>query len=148
MGVDASEVPIDDGSAGRPRADSPAEQSAELPVRAETPVPPGADRGEAQTQAREAADRAYAKEIGEEISKGHAFDKHVIKQGEFPGVTTRGQFARVIEDVVMMGEFRALSGGRTAFWSDGTVVIRHPDAPDGGTAFRPRGGHDYFLGLN
>lgn len=42
---------------------------------------------------------------------------------------------------------KELSGGRTAFWSDGTVVIRHSDAPDGGTAFRPRDGHDYFLGL-
>jgi hypothetical protein len=54
----------------------------------------------------------------------------------------------MIEDAVMNGESRVLSGGRTAYWSDGTVVIRNPGAPDGGTAFRPTSGHDYFLRLN
>lgn len=38
-----------------------------------------------------------------------------------------------------------LGGGRTAFWRDGTVVIRNPRAPDGGTAFQPTDGYDYFL---
>ena len=43
---------------------------------------------------------------------------------------------------------RVLSGGRTAYWNDGTVVIRNPGAADGGTAFRPTNGYDYFLGLH
>ena len=60
-------------------------------------------------------DKAYADHIGAEISAGHAFDKHVIEQGEFPGVTTREQFARVIKDALMSGEFRTLSRGRSAY---------------------------------
>lgn len=82
---------------------------------------------------------------GEEISGGHAFQKHVIDQAEFPGITTRPQFASAIEDVVLNGEMRTLSGGRTAYWNNGTVVIRNPNAVDGGTAFRPTTGYDYFL---
>jgi len=39
---------------------------------------------------------------GKEISGGHAFDKHVIQQGEFGGVgiRTREQFSRHVENVV------------------------------------------------
>jgi hypothetical protein len=81
---------------------------------------------------------------GEEISGGHAFAKHVIDNGEFPGITTRRQFASHIEDVVSNGEMRALSNSRTAYWRNGTVVIRNPKAVDGGTAFRPTSGYDYF----
>lgn len=44
---------------------------------------------------------------------------------------------------------RQLSGGRVAYWHDGTgtVVIRNPFAADGGTAFQPVNGVDYFNGL-
>ena len=35
--------------------------------------------------------------MAEEIAGGHAFDKHVLVQGEFPGITTPGQFASEIE---------------------------------------------------
>lgn len=144
MGIDAQ-----DGSARQASADRHTEpQSAERPARAETPLPPTADRLEAQWQARHAADRAYAEQIGDQISKGHAFDKHVIEQREFPEIETRGQFAHLIKDAVMNGEFRGLSGSRTAYWNEGTVVIRDPNAADGGTALRPRDGHDYFEGLH
>jgi hypothetical protein len=146
--IDASDVPVD-GPAWRREADLPADHQTAVPlVRVEMRPPSAAERIEAQRHARLAADKAYAKLIGDEISEGHAFDKHVIEQGEFPGVTTRRQFAGMIEDAVMNGESRVLSGGRTAYWSDGTVVIRNPGAPDGGTAFRPTSGHDYFLRLN
>lgn len=84
---------------------------------------------------------------GEEISGGHAYQKHVIDKAEFPGITTRSQFASHIEDVVANGQMRSLSGGRTAYWRDGTIVIRNPKALDGGTAFRPTGGYDYFLNV-
>ena len=89
--------------------------------------------------------RLRAQLTGDEIAGGHAFDKHI---GEFPGITTREEFARTIEDTVMNGEIRPLSNGRTAYWYDGTVVIRNPAAADGGTAFRPTDGYDYFLGLH
>jgi hypothetical protein len=147
MAIDASRVP--DDLARRPAADLPAEQQPAVPqVRAEMRLPSAAERIEAHWHARLAADTAYAKLIGDEVSRGHAFDKHVIEQGEFPGVTTRRQFADMIEDAVMNGESRVLSGGRTAYWSGGTVVIRNPGAADGGTAFRPTNGYDYFLGLH
>lgn len=148
MGIDAPHEPMDD-TARRPTADLPVTRQVELPlVRAEMAQPSAAERIDAHQHARMAVDKAYAKLIGEEISGGHAFDKHVIEQGEFPGVTTRRQFASMIEDAVMNGEFRVLSGGRTAYWNGGAVVIRNPGAPDGGTAFRPTNGHDYFLGLH
>lgn len=92
--------------------------------------------------------RLNAKLTGEEIAGGHAFEKHVITQAEYPGVTTRSQFASVIEDVVKSGEKRTLSKGRTAYWKDGTVVIRNPRSAGGGTAFRPKTGYDYFLNVN
>lgn len=129
--------------------DLPAEeQRVEPPEREQMQPPSTVERIEAHLQARQVTDKAYAERIGAEISGGHAFDKHVVGQAEFPGVTTREQFASVIEDAVMNGESRALSGDRTAYWSDGTVVIRHPGTEDGGTAFRPANGHDYFLGLH
>lgn len=89
--------------------------------------------------------RLRAQLSGQEIAGGHAFEKHILDLGEFPGIRTRAQFASLIEDVVLNGEMRALGGGRTAFWRDGTVVIRNPRAPDGGTAFQPTDGYDYFL---
>lgn len=76
----------------------------------------------------------------------------MIQQGEYKdlGITTREQFAAHIESVVNNpSSFRALSGGRTAYWDNvsGTVVIRSPKAVDGGTAFRPVNGQVYFDGL-
>lgn len=94
--------------------------------------------------------RLNAKLTGEEIAgkDGHAFDKHVVGRGEYPGIRTRPQFAQLIENTVATGEQIPLSQGRTAFWKDGTVVIRNPNAADGGTAFRPVDGYDYFKDLN
>ncbi len=88
------------------------------------------------------------------ISEGHAFDKHVIKKGEFKelGIETRNDFANHIDNVVSNAKgmnVRQLSGGRTAYWDDitGTVVIKNPSAQDMGTAFRPTNGRSYFKGL-
>jgi hypothetical protein len=139
---------IDDATQ-RPPTDQPAEeQRIEPSVREQMRPLSAVERIEAHLQARQVTDKAYAERIGAEISGGHAFDKHVVDQAEFPGVTTREQFASLIEGAVMSGESRTLSGDRTAYWSDGTVVIRHPGTEDGGTAFRPATGYDYFLGLH
>lgn len=149
MGIDAFRGSTDDPDARRPTADLPVEQRpAASPVEAEMRLPSEVERIEAHRQARLAADRAYAELIGDEIASGHAFDKHVVERGEFPGVTTRKEFAEMIGDVVRNGESRSLSAARTAFWSDGTVVIRDPGSADGGTTFRPGDGYDYFLGLH
>jgi hypothetical protein len=91
--------------------------------------------------------RLRAQLTGEQISGGHAFADHVVKAGEFPGITTRQDFASRIEDVVTNGESRQLLRERTAYWEGNTVVIRDPASVDGGTAFVPTGGYNYFLGL-
>ncbi len=90
--------------------------------------------------------------VGKEIAGGHAFEKHVLQQGEFTGlgIRTRAQFAQHIENVVKNPtSTKELSKGRSAYWdqSTGTVVIRNPKASDGGTAFRPVNGRAYFDNL-
>ena len=90
--------------------------------------------------------------VGKEIAGGHAFEKHVLQQGEFTGlgIRTRTQFAQHIENVVKNPtSSKQLSNGRSAYWdqSTGTVVIRNPKASDGGTAFRPLNGRAYFDNL-
>ncbi|WP_305038496.1 MULTISPECIES: hemagglutinin repeat-containing protein [unclassified Enterobacter cloacae complex] len=90
--------------------------------------------------------------VGKEIAGGHAFEKHVLQQGEFTGlgIRTRSQFAQHIENVVKNPtSTKELSNGRSAYWdqSTGTVVIRNPKASDGGTAFRPVNGRAYFDNL-
>src|SRR5690349_25034396 len=36
-----------------------------------------------------------------EISGGHAFTKHVVERGEFPGVRTRAEFSDVVEGTML-----------------------------------------------
>lgn len=87
--------------------------------------------------------------VGKEISDGHAFSKHVIKQGEFKNVnvSTRENFEKHIEHVINnYTSFKELSNGKGAYWHEasGTVVIRNPKAKDGGTAFQLKDGRKYF----
>ncbi|MFC3896599.1 tachylectin-related carbohydrate-binding protein [Lentzea rhizosphaerae] len=91
--------------------------------------------------------RLNARLAGQEISNGHAFQKHVVEQGEFPGVRTRGEFAQLVETTILKGEMRPLNGNRLAYWYNGMIVIRNPRAADGGTAFAPRDGYNYFLNV-
>ncbi len=96
------------------------------------------------------AARHRAQLAGEEIAGGHAFEKHVLDRGEFRGlgIRTRQQFANHIENVINNPtSYRQLTGGRTAYWqeSTSTLVIRDPFAVDGGTAFQPTAGSQYFL---
>jgi hypothetical protein len=91
--------------------------------------------------------RLRARLAGQEIAGGHAYGKHVVEQGEFRGIHSRADFAKVIENTIVSGESRVLSGGRTAYWHEGVVVIRNPRAADGGSAFAPTQGRQYFLNL-
>ena len=84
------------------------------------------------------------KALAERIANGHSFEKHVVKAGEFIGIRTKGQFAKVIEDVVENGEVRQLRNGRTAYWKKTVVVIHNPADVDWGTAFAPKEGYYYF----
>lgn len=92
--------------------------------------------------------------LGSTIARGHAFVKHVLENGEFQGlgIRTVKQLAKFVDDIVenaVGANVRALSRGRTAFWSEetGTVVIRDLRSKDMGTVFRPKGGRAYFDGL-
>lgn len=82
--------------------------------------------------------------VGEELSgpDGHAFKKHVVEKGEFPGIRTRGEFAEMVENVVLNGERRFRRDGASAYWHNGVIVIRNPNAADGGSAFKAP--YDYF----
>ena len=87
--------------------------------------------------------------IGEQISGGHAYNKHVIRQQEFTdlNINSPADFARHIESIVANpSESKKLSNGRSTYWDDksGTIVIRDPNSKDGGTAFRPTLGKTYF----
>lgn len=93
--------------------------------------------------------RLNAQLAADEIAGGHAYVKHVVERGEFPGIQTRAQFADMIETVITdYSDIAHMSGGRTAYWRDGVVVIRHPSAVDGGTAFVPTDGYAYFETIN
>lgn len=75
----------------------------------------------------------------QEIAGGHAFEKHVLQRGEFPGIRTRDQFAEHIENVINNPTYSGqLSSGRSYFYHQGsnTIVIRNPNTVDGGTAFK------------
>ena len=87
-------------------------------------------------------------QIAADIAGGHAFAKHVICQGEFPGwIRTRKQFTQHIEKILNNpDEIKKLKNQRIAYWdyNSGTVVIMNPNAIDKGTAFQPTEGFDYF----
>jgi filamentous hemagglutinin len=89
------------------------------------------------------------KKIADAISKGHAYGKHVLGEGQFDGATP-GEFADIIQNVMENPSVtRALSNGRTAYYdaNSGLVVIVNPNASDFGTAFVPANPLQYFNGL-
>lgn len=91
--------------------------------------------------------RLQAQLTGEQIAKNdHSFDKHVTQEGQYPGITTKQQYADMIEDVVLNGEARVMKNGKTFYWKDDSMVIRNPYAEGGGTMYKPDGGYKDFLG--
>jgi hypothetical protein len=63
---------------------------------------------------------------GQEIAGGHAFEKHVLQQGEFNGlgIGSREQFANHIENIVNNPTaLRQLSGGRSAYWDNASGTV-------------------------
>ncbi|WP_323004096.1 DUF637 domain-containing protein [Denitromonas sp.] len=105
--------------------------------------------GEAQSLANAA--RLRAQLAGQEIAGGHAFEKHVLNQGEFKGlgIRTREQFANHIANVIKTpSNVRYYKDGRTVYLqeSTGTVVIRNGVSGEG-TAFQPRNWSEYISTL-
>ena len=116
------------------------------------PIPGGAEAGSVAeigvaARAAEAAGDFARESDAQTIAGGHAWTEH---QAEFPGWNQSG-FTKVVHATVQNpdGE-KTLSRGRTAYWNEQEklVVIRDPQNPDSGTAFRPKSGKSYFdLGL-
>lgn len=81
----------------------------------------------------------------EQIAKGHAFEKHVLQQGQFPFIKTKKQFADHLESVMANPtHHKKLGAGREAFYDSktSTFIVRNPRDPDGGSAFQES--LDYF----
>jgi hypothetical protein len=92
-------------------------------------------------------ERRETERVSRTISKGHAYQKHVIDRGEFPEIHSPEDFANHIDKVMNNPTHKkSKKDGRTVYWDDpsGTIVFRNPKDPDGGTAFRPRDGKAYF----
>ena len=85
--------------------------------------------------------------IATRIAHGHAFEKHVLDQGQFPGILTPEQFATEIQRLMdNPSASKRLARGRQAYWDEatGTVVVVDPHTIDGGTAFKPVSGNNYY----
>ena len=88
-----------------------------------------------------------AASVAQKIASGHAYDKHVVAEGQFPGIASRAAFAALIQAIIEHPTAsRQLTSERTAWWDEasGTVVIANPHDRDGGTCFKPRAGRPYF----
>ena len=88
-----------------------------------------------------------AERVADAIANGHAWEKHVIKRAEFPGVTTPTQFAEHIQEVLENpSAVRRLVDGRSLYWDErsGTLVLVNPNASDFGSAYVPTRGRTYF----
>jgi hypothetical protein len=82
------------------------------------------------------------------IANGHAYNKHVQVQKEFPEIKHVNDFATLINTIMTSpAEHKVLTNGREAFWDGKTVVIYNPKAGDKGTCFRPTAGKSYFDNL-
>jgi hypothetical protein len=81
------------------------------------------------------------------IAGGHAWSKH---QQDFAGLT-KDDVAKLIDRIMNHpSDSKLLTAGRSAFWDDvsRTVVIRDPNSPDMGTAFKPARGRAYYDNLS
>ena len=91
-----------------------------------------------------------SKAIADSISQGHAFEKHVLQEGQYGGIT-QDEFATHIQEVMDNPTMsKSLSNGRSAYYDEasGTVVITNPNAADWGTAFVPRNPLKYYNDLH
>lgn len=88
---------------------------------------------------RAAAEALKTQLTSKMIASGHAFEKHILHQGQFSFIRTRAQFASHIESVMTNPtHFKQLGGGRAAYFDQrtSTIVFTNPGDADGGTAFQ------------
>jgi hypothetical protein len=88
--------------------------------------------------------------IARAMSRGHAYEKHVVDEKLFLEVKSRDDFMDLIARVLANPtHHRELENDREAYFDNksNTIVIYNPHARDKGTCFRPRAGLKYFEGL-
>lgn len=90
------------------------------------------------------------KKIARAIATGHAYQKHVVDERQFPEVKSENDFAELIGKVLANPTHqRELENDRATYYDvkSNTIVIYNPRARDRGTCFRPRAGLRYYEGL-
>lgn len=83
----------------------------------------------------------------EKIANGHAYDRHVISQKEFPEIKNPEQLKEKVSKIIKEAkEVRNLERNRIAYWDEESksIVILDPAHPDGGTIFKPSAGKRFF----
>ena len=88
--------------------------------------------------------------IAEAISNGHAYQKHVVDEEQFPDVKSKTDFAKLIAGVLANPtHHKELNKEREAFYDlpSNTIVIVNPRDKDRGTCFRPTAKKRYFDNL-
>jgi RHS repeat-associated protein len=84
-------------------------------------------------------------DIAYDIAYGHAWPDH---RADWTSIQLNGEqeVAEHIENIMLFPSDEKSSGNRKAYWDEktGTIVIENPADPDGGTAFRPKRGKEYF----
>lgn len=106
--------------------------------------------GDKKKDAKASEPTAAQKKIAKKIAGGHAYEKHVIEEKQFPDVKSEGDFAELIGKVLANPtHHRKLENGREAYFDNksNTIVIYNPRARDKGTCFRPRAGLKYYENL-
>ena len=88
--------------------------------------------------------------IAKAMASGHAYEKHVVEEKQFPEVKSTDDFVELIAKVLANPtHHRELENDREAYFDkkSNTIVIYNPHARDKGTCFRPDAGLKYFEGL-
>jgi hypothetical protein len=110
----------------------------------------GSVAGQETSKKPEKAPTSAQRKIAEAISKGHAYQKHVVDEELFPEVKSRADFAKLIAGVLANPTHtRKLSNDREAFYDQArnTLVLVNPRAKDRGTCFRPSAKKRYYDNL-
>jgi hypothetical protein len=107
-----------------------------------------ATRGTAGAESTANAVRLRNRLAAREIASGHAFEKHVLQQGEFRGlgIRTRAQFQQHVDNVLSSPTgARYYRDGRVAYLHEptGTVLIRNWVSGES-TAFQPANWTEYL----
>ena len=133
-----------------PRIKAPNETAAAPPAAGQTARPQPAGHPEPAGASALNAKLLKKQLIAEQISKGHSFEKHVLRQGEFPSwIRTKKQLQDHIEIVLNdpITTQKTIDNIRTVYVHrpSHTVIIHNDKAVDRGTVFQPKVGIDEFL---